>query len=43
MPNIPEMGQVWGPMGNALSVLTDDPNADVSAVLQSAVDQIQGE
>ena len=43
MPNIPAMGQVWGPMGNALNVLTDDPNADVAAVLESAVDQIQGE
>lgn len=43
MPNIPEMGQVWSPAGNALSVLTDDPSADVSAVLQSAVDQILGQ
>lgn len=43
MPNIPAMGQVWGPMGNALNVLTDDPSADVEAVLESAVDQIQGE
>ena len=43
MPNIPAMGQVWGPMGNALSVLTDDANADVGAVLQSAVEQIQGQ
>lgn len=43
MPNIPAMGQVWGPMGNALSVLTDDASADVAAVLQSAVGQIEGE
>jgi len=42
MPNIPQMGQVWGPMGNALSVLTDDEAADVSAVLKQAADQILG-
>ncbi len=43
MPNIPEMGQVWGPMGNALSVLTDDASADPSAVLADAVSQILGQ
>src|SRR5690606_27889703 len=26
MPTIPEMGAVWNPMANALSVMTDDEN-----------------
>lgn len=43
MPNIPEMGAVWGPMGNALTVLSDDPAADPAAVLDQAVRQIKGE
>ncbi len=43
MPNIPEMGAVWSPMGNALSVMTDDPNVDLAALLQQAVSQIRGE
>lgn len=43
MPNIPEMGSVWSPMGNALTVLTEDANADVGAVLKRAVAEIQGE
>ncbi len=43
MPNIPEMGQVWGPMGNALTVLTDKADTDVSATLKDAVSQIKGQ
>ncbi len=43
MPNIPEMGAVWSPMGNALTVLTEDGGADVSAVLKQAVAEIKGE
>ncbi|NLG09499.1 MAG: maltose ABC transporter substrate-binding protein [Deinococcales bacterium] len=43
MPNIPEMGAVWSPMGNALNVITEDADADVSAVLQQAVQEIQGQ
>ena len=42
MPNIPEMGAVWSPMGNALSVMTDDESSDVSELLQQAVDEILG-
>ncbi|MDX1747792.1 MAG: hypothetical protein R3324_17810, partial [Halobacteriales archaeon] len=42
MPNIPEMGSVWGPMGNALSVITETPESDVEATLESAVDEITG-
>lgn len=43
MPNIPEMGGVWQPMANALAVLIDDANADVSALFNQAVQQIKGE
>ncbi len=42
MPNIPEMGAVWSPMGNALAVLTEDESADTSATLSGAVDEILG-
>jgi arabinogalactan oligomer / maltooligosaccharide transport system substrate-binding protein len=42
MPNIPEMGQVWGPMGNALTVITDTAESDVSGTLNQAVSEIQG-
>lgn len=42
MPNIPEMGAVWSPMGNALSVMTDDESSDASALLDQAVDEILG-
>ncbi len=43
MPNIPEMGAVWSPMGNALNVITEDANANVSDVLNQAVREIRGE
>jgi len=43
MPNIPEMGQVWGPMANALGVITESADASVEAALEQAVDEIQGE
>ncbi len=42
MPNIPEMGNVWGPMGDALTVILGNPASDVRAVLENAVRQIQG-
>ncbi len=40
MPNIPKMGQVWGPAINAVTVIMDDPDADIAATLQQAVDEI---
>lgn len=43
MPNIPEMGQVWGPMGNALSIITGEESADSASVLSNAVDEIKGQ
>jgi arabinogalactan oligomer / maltooligosaccharide transport system substrate-binding protein len=42
MPNIPEMGQVWGPMGNALLVITESADSDVAGTLSQAVSEIQG-
>jgi arabinogalactan oligomer / maltooligosaccharide transport system substrate-binding protein len=42
MPNIPEMGQVWGPMGNALTVITESADSDVAGTLEQAVSEIQG-
>jgi arabinogalactan oligomer / maltooligosaccharide transport system substrate-binding protein len=42
MPNIPEMGQVWGPMGNALLVITESADSDVAGTLGQAVSEIQG-
>ncbi len=40
MPNIPEMGQVWGPMGNALAVALEAPDVDVADVLSQAAQEI---
>jgi arabinogalactan oligomer/maltooligosaccharide transport system substrate-binding protein len=42
MPNIPEMANVWGPMGGALSVIYETEGSDVAATLQNAVDEISG-
>ena len=43
MPNIPEMGQIWGPMGNALTVITETADSDVVGTLNQAVTEIQGQ
>lgn len=42
MPNIPEMGDVWAPMGDALSVLLESADSNPSEVLSGAVSQIEG-
>jgi arabinogalactan oligomer/maltooligosaccharide transport system substrate-binding protein len=42
MPNIPEMGQVWGPAGNALSVILETSDSNVSGTLEQAVREIRG-
>lgn len=42
MPNIPEMGRVWGPMNNALAVITETPDSNVEGVLEAAVAEISG-
>lgn len=43
MPNIPEMGQIWGPMGNALTVITESADSDVTTTLNQAVKEIKGQ
>ena len=42
MPNIPEMGQVWQPMADALAVILENENSDIAGALEGAVSQIQG-
>ena len=42
MPNIPEMGDVWAPMGDALTVLLENADSDAGKVLSGAVSQIEG-
>lgn len=42
MPNIPEMGNVWQPMADALAVILEGPNTNVAQALQGAVSQISG-
>jgi arabinogalactan oligomer/maltooligosaccharide transport system substrate-binding protein len=42
MPNIPEMGQVWGPMGSALSVILESAESDVAAILERAAQEVLG-
>ncbi len=43
MPNIPEMGNIWGPMGDALTVFLDSQDSNVSEILHEAVNQIKGQ
>lgn len=42
MPNIPEMGNVWGPMGDALTVILESADSSPSDALNQAVNQITG-
>ena len=43
MPNIPRMGQVWGPMGSALSIILETADSDVAAALENARREIAGQ
>ncbi|HWG85596.1 MAG TPA: maltose ABC transporter substrate-binding protein [Deinococcales bacterium] len=40
MPNVAEMGQVWGPWGNAVSLIAKDAKADIKALNAAAVREI---
>jgi len=40
MPNIPQMGAVWGPWSNAVAQSVQKPNANYSGILDSAVKEI---
>lgn len=42
MPNIPRMGQVWGPMGSALSLILESADSDVAGALENARAEIAG-
>ncbi len=42
MPNIPEMGSVWGPMGTALTVILESADSDVAGSLTQAASEILG-
>lgn len=41
MPNIPEMGRVWSPWNNALELIGQSPTADVQAIIDDMVAQIE--
>lgn len=42
MPNIPQMGNVWAPMGDALATILEGPNTNAAQALERAVAQITG-
>lgn len=42
MPNIPEMGAVWGPAAGALESIMASPDSDAAALLEDAVSAIRG-
>src|SRR5690554_916772 len=42
MPNIPEMGTVWTPVGNALSVILESADSDVAGSLEAAQNEVAG-
>ncbi|GEM90706.1 sugar ABC transporter substrate-binding protein [Oceanithermus desulfurans] len=41
MPNIPAMGKVWGPWGNALALITQKPDSDVKKIIDDMVAEIE--
>lgn len=41
IPNVPEMGRVWGPMARALGTILASPDSDVPAALRGAVADIR--
>ncbi|WP_117238542.1 sugar ABC transporter substrate-binding protein [Thermus sediminis] len=41
MPNIPEMGKVWGPWGNAISLAIQRPDSNVGRILETMAQEIQ--
>ena len=42
MPNIPEMGSVWGPWTNAITQVSQKPGQNYSQILTKAVTEIKG-
>lgn len=41
MPNVPEMGSVWGPWGNAVNLSTSKAGVDYGKILDAAVKEIK--
>ncbi|WP_027892462.1 maltose ABC transporter substrate-binding protein [Calidithermus chliarophilus] len=41
MPNIPEMGKVWGPWGNAISQAIQKPDTNVNKIVEDMVAEIR--
>lgn len=41
MPNVPQMGAVWGPWGNALALSTTKPKPDFAGILSAADKEIR--
>ena len=41
MPNIPEMGKVWGPWGNAISLAIQRPDSNVKKIVEDMVAEIK--
>ena len=40
MPNVPQMGSVWGPWGNAVTQSVQKASPDYNAILSSALKEI---
>ncbi|MBB6097057.1 arabinogalactan oligomer/maltooligosaccharide transport system substrate-binding protein [Deinobacterium chartae] len=41
MPNIPQMGAVWGPWTDAIKLATQKPGADYNGILDNALKQVK--
>jgi arabinogalactan oligomer/maltooligosaccharide transport system substrate-binding protein len=41
MPNIPEMGKVWGPWANAISLAIQRPDSNVKKIVEDMVAEIK--
>jgi len=41
MPNIPEMGKVWGPWGNAIQQAIQKPDTNVQKIVDDMVAEIR--
>ena len=41
MPNVPQMGAVWGPWTNAITLSTTKPSPDYASILSSAATEIR--
>ncbi|GBF08176.1 ABC-type maltose transport system, periplasmic component, malE [Deinococcus aerius] len=42
MPNVPEMGAVWGPWGNAVAQSVQKPGPNYTSILSAALKEIKG-